>query len=203
MVAERAIFTRAGEWELTAAEYGLDLPGWDQPATPQDVWEWVIRLGIDPDDYLEYTGWEHPASMIDSNPDWPLRAFVGEMIEQFELYPLEELDDVHYTQVGFLVARGFKDEATGSLKSDFQTAGWWDHLAEKYRIELPPWTSQPREQAMKDFLKELHVSWRSYVAYTGEDNWEVFRFFNPRWPIRAWAGLILEAVEAKELRIRG
>ncbi len=76
--AFRSDFTDSRYWDELIAPTKYNLPAWDVPPTPHDISKWLYRLDVE--DYPAKVK-TSPEDMIRLNPDWPLRAFVGLMLE--------------------------------------------------------------------------------------------------------------------------
>ena len=77
-------------WQEMARERGIRLPAWSARCTAARMERWLRRLGIPAKMFYE---WGHFRSFVDFiklNPQWPLYAFVGLMLEY--KCQLEELD---------------------------------------------------------------------------------------------------------------
>jgi len=66
-------------WMELCKRAGYNLPHWGTVATKGKLTTWIHRLGISYEDYEKDQG--KLQSIIDDNPDWPLRSFVGLMLE--------------------------------------------------------------------------------------------------------------------------
>jgi len=77
----RRDFLDAGEWDCLAQAAGIRLPQWHQAPTPGAVERWLRRLGVSFASYREYSGDTTLATFSRLNPDWPLRAWVGMLLE--------------------------------------------------------------------------------------------------------------------------
>jgi hypothetical protein len=77
------------EWELLAKEEGVRLPPYGVPCTTAKMRSWLRRLGIEEKQYLSYQGAGLDGNMskarltdfIVRNPDYPLKAYVGLVLE--------------------------------------------------------------------------------------------------------------------------
>ncbi len=87
-------FVRSKYWEIAARLVGVDrLPDWAEPMSVTRMTEWLNRLGLSRDDAAVYLSNDEklqsvdptpkfsPSQFIRDNPRWPLRAFVGTVIE--------------------------------------------------------------------------------------------------------------------------
>ena len=66
-------------WDRLAKAKGIRLPLWSKPPTPRLLKRWHDTLDKDP--FEEVYGCS-PSRLITLNPDTPLRAFVGMMLER-------------------------------------------------------------------------------------------------------------------------
>jgi len=57
------------------------LPAYGWPPTLTNMRLWLRRLDISKKEYLDATGYTSLDDFIRLNPDWPLRAFVGLLLE--------------------------------------------------------------------------------------------------------------------------
>lgn len=73
-------FTDSGWWEELAKRHmtSYDLPKWHEVCSIEKMELWCDRLDLD---YQAITNTTHQ-EFIELNPDWPLRAFVGLLLEQ-------------------------------------------------------------------------------------------------------------------------
>jgi hypothetical protein len=72
-------FKDSDTWDLLADnQTHYRLPEWDVPCTVSKMKEWEKRLDIS--DYQEVTQTSR-GDFIKLNPDWPLRAYVGLLLE--------------------------------------------------------------------------------------------------------------------------
>lgn len=76
----RRNFMDAGTWEELAKARGIRLPAWWVAPTPGKLKFWLQSLVGEPFRAV-YGDLMTPAKLIALNPDWPLRAFVGVMLE--------------------------------------------------------------------------------------------------------------------------
>jgi hypothetical protein len=75
----RRDFKDAPHWEMLASERGITLPQWWVAPTPQKLRRYFRMTG--PHGKWSDVYGISPAQLIERNPDWPLRAFVGVMLE--------------------------------------------------------------------------------------------------------------------------
>ncbi len=74
-------FGDARYWEELAEKRlpSHNLPKWSVPCSPQDMRLWAYRLGLTDYEKAAMTSME---DFIELNPAWPLRAFVGLLLEE-------------------------------------------------------------------------------------------------------------------------
>lgn len=72
----RRDFMDAPEWDRLAGVYGVQLPQWAARCTPRVMGNWVVKVGLSRNDYGDMADWAR------LNPAWPLRAWVGLMLEE-------------------------------------------------------------------------------------------------------------------------
>lgn len=70
------------EWDHLAKLHGIRLPQWHTPPTPGGIRRYLKRLGISVPDYLHIANESNLRECARLNPHWPLRAFVGMLLEQ-------------------------------------------------------------------------------------------------------------------------
>lgn len=72
-------------WKELARLKGIRLPNWMYPPTPKSIRRYLRRLDISISEYKDVMGFKSLNDFRDRNPDWPLRALVGVLLEyQFE-----------------------------------------------------------------------------------------------------------------------
>lgn len=76
----KADFYDSAEWERLCERTRYVLPGWSVSATKENIRLWLNRLDIKEADYREAMQ-TSIADVIELNQDWPLRAFVGLLLE--------------------------------------------------------------------------------------------------------------------------
>ena len=72
----RTDFTDAEAWQRLAEKY-CTLPNWSEPCTVERMIWWCKRLDVN---YQKISNTTHQEFM-ELNTDWPLRAFVGLLLE--------------------------------------------------------------------------------------------------------------------------
>jgi len=74
-------FMDSAHWDTLAERLmPYRMPDWDVPATVQDMGVWLDRLEINEKVYREAMN-TSLHEWVDLNPTWPLRAFVGLLLE--------------------------------------------------------------------------------------------------------------------------
>lgn len=68
-------------WDSLAKRRGVRLPQWHRPPTPRYLKRWHESLDKEP---FEVVYGCSPSRLIQLNPDMPLRAFIGQMLERAE-----------------------------------------------------------------------------------------------------------------------
>ena len=77
-------FLDAGRWEELARAQNVRLPSWLLSCTPGRMAIWLKRLGLSLTAYRQWSGLRTLAEFREQNPAWPLRAFVGLLLEEKE-----------------------------------------------------------------------------------------------------------------------
>jgi hypothetical protein len=77
----RRDFADDGAWMELARPRGLRLPIWTSRITTGGMRNWLRRLGISVARYTDWYGGGNLGDFAKRNPDWPLRAWVGLMLE--------------------------------------------------------------------------------------------------------------------------
>ena len=82
LLRSEASFSDSGTWNELAGKHvtRFNMPDWDEPCSVEQMGRWLDRLNISKDEYTVYTGTDFEDWMA-FNPDWPLRAFVGVLLE--------------------------------------------------------------------------------------------------------------------------
>ena len=77
-----ASFADAKEWAKLAEKHitRFNLPSWEVPCTEIDMDLWTGRLDISQEELMDYLNTDCEDWMA-FNPDWPLRAFIGLLLE--------------------------------------------------------------------------------------------------------------------------
>ena len=71
-------------WIEIAKERGITLPYWKTKPTPYKMNWWLKKIGMSKKEYFEWDGGKKIIDFIDRNPEWPLRAWVGLLLEEQE-----------------------------------------------------------------------------------------------------------------------
>jgi hypothetical protein len=79
--ALRRDFLDEGEWKRLAKAAGIRLPQWQTPVTTAGMRRSLRKLGVSVKAYLAWSGETRLAEFAARNPDWPLRAWVGLVLE--------------------------------------------------------------------------------------------------------------------------
>jgi hypothetical protein len=80
----RRDFDMEPTWNKLASARGIRrLPLWGIPPTPTGIRRWLMRLGVTVDQFLDWAGAVTLSDFAEWNPDWPLRALVGLLLEDF------------------------------------------------------------------------------------------------------------------------
>lgn len=74
-------FSDAPRWRELAAAAGFRLPLWYLPATAGGVRRYALGLGITLEQITEATGCKSFRTFAEMNPNWPLWAVVGLLLE--------------------------------------------------------------------------------------------------------------------------
>lgn len=96
-------------------------------------------------------------------------------------------------------AKRRKEALALPLIRDFFDDGYWQYLAKIYWVKLPTWTFPPTPGKMRKWLKKLNIEVSEYNRVFGFAKLGEFVTLNPKWPFRAWCGLVLEYVRERDL----
>ena len=80
----RSDFLDADHWAELAKERKLRLPLWRQACSRGQCGKWLKKLGVSLESYQNLSGFTTLAEFPKANPDWPLRAWVGLLLEAQE-----------------------------------------------------------------------------------------------------------------------
>jgi len=78
-------FADSAYWDDLARKRlkGYALPDWSEPCTEQAMRKWELMLDLDKGEYEGYTATPY-SDFIRLNPEWPLRAWLGLVMEYAE-----------------------------------------------------------------------------------------------------------------------
>lgn len=85
------------------------------------------------------------------------------------------------------------------LRHDFADMYEWEGLAHQYGVRQPHLIQPVTTGAITRWCRKLGVSLASYREWWGGSSLRDFQQQNPDWPLRAWVGLVLEAIEQGQL----
>ncbi|HEY4759345.1 MAG TPA: hypothetical protein VIH42_02065 [Thermoguttaceae bacterium] len=68
-------------WVGLARRFYIRLPNWRTEPTNENMRRWLRRFRITETQYLEATGYKSLEDFRTYNPDWPLRAWLGLLLE--------------------------------------------------------------------------------------------------------------------------
>lgn len=74
-------FLDANHWKELAQKYYIRLPVWKTEPTPEKMRFWLRKFRVSEKDYLDATGYKRLENFMELNPDWPLRAWLGLLLE--------------------------------------------------------------------------------------------------------------------------
>jgi hypothetical protein len=80
----RQDFLDASHWADLASQRDVRLPIWGTPCATGAMTRWLKRAGLSVAWYRGWSGYQSLQQWIDANPLWPLRAFVGILLEERE-----------------------------------------------------------------------------------------------------------------------
>lgn len=90
--------------------------------------------------------------------------------------------------------------AASPLRTDFLDDAFWMDLARRYAVRLPAWGIPITSGRIQRYLRKLGYSVEWYQGWQGEKSLGEFARLNPRWPMRALVGLLLEEREDDDRR---
>lgn len=91
--------------------------------------------------------------------------------------------------------------SAGELKQDWLDSESWSELARDRELRLPPWHLRPTPTLISRYCRKLDIRKREFLEWGGYSKTEDFERLNPRWPLRALVGVLLEyATERDEAR---
>ena len=88
----RQDFLDAPYWLELGRKYNIRLPAWGIAPTVSNMRTWLHRVGIKQSEYEDYYGKGNFANFPTMNPEWPLRAWFGLVLEMAE--DIGGLDDI-------------------------------------------------------------------------------------------------------------
>jgi hypothetical protein len=91
-----------------------------------------------------------------------------------------------------------KARAESTLRRDFLEESHWLELASHYGLRLPPWGMPCTPGQMARWLRKVGLSGKWYREWTGFGSLQDWIIANPLWPLRAFAGLLLEECESED-----
>jgi len=77
----RRDFADADHWAELAKKCYIRLPIWNTAATPEKMRFWLRKFRVTEAEYLNATGYKALQDFMRLNPDWPLRAWLGLLLE--------------------------------------------------------------------------------------------------------------------------
>ena len=95
--------------------------------------------------------------------------------------------------------RAVLQRAGADLRQDFADATHWRRLASDRGMRMPRSYLTPVPRMMRRCLRQVGVTGADYCAWAGEQTLKTFRTRNPRWPLWAWLGLVLEGLDCGDL----
>lgn len=81
MTTYRKDFEDDETWTDLAKRFYVRLPIWKTPPTDEVMRKWLRRFRVTERGYLDATGYKELKDFSRLNPDWPLRAWVGLLLE--------------------------------------------------------------------------------------------------------------------------
>lgn len=85
-----------------------------------------------------------------------------------------------------------------SLRRDFLDDNHWIELARKFYIRLPRYGIPATDEKKMYWLRKFRVTEKQYLDMTGYEKLSDFNDLNPKWPLRAFVGLLLEYVNERD-----
>ena len=80
-LALRTDFLDASSWVHLASVQGVRLPRWSTVCTPGSMEKWLRKVKVSRAEYLAWSGETSLKDFARANPSWPLRAWVGVLLE--------------------------------------------------------------------------------------------------------------------------
>jgi len=88
-----------------------------------------------------------------------------------------------------------REARAATLRRDFADVPEWDRLASTYGVtRQPAWGEAVTTGKITTWCKRLGITLDAYKAWWGGTSLRDFQQQNPDWPLRAWLGLVLEAL---------
>lgn len=81
MTELRKDFLDDATWVDLAKRFYIRLPIWKTPVDERSMRKWLRKFRVTEKTYLEATGYKELMEFQKLNPDWPLRAWVGLLLE--------------------------------------------------------------------------------------------------------------------------
>lgn len=89
-------------------------------------------------------------------------------------------------------------ESAGDLKQDWLDAALWADLAAERKVRLPASYLRPTPELIRRYCRKLGMTPKEFLEWGGYAALEDFAIKNPRWPLRALVGVLLEYVEERD-----
>lgn len=77
----RKDFADSDHWSELSRKLYIHLPRFGSRASDEDMRRWLRKFRVTEADYLSATGYKELGDFRTLNPDWPLRAWVGILME--------------------------------------------------------------------------------------------------------------------------
>jgi hypothetical protein len=68
-------------WVELSKRFYTRLPVWKNEPTEEKMRKWLRKFRVTEKEYLQATGYKSLNDFMELNPDWPLRAWVGVLME--------------------------------------------------------------------------------------------------------------------------
>lgn len=88
--------------------------------------------------------------------------------------------------------------SAGELKHDWADAEVWADLARDRGLRLPPQYLRPTPPMIRRWCRKLGLSAREFCEWGGYTHLEDFARLNPRWPLYALVGVLLEYADERD-----
>lgn len=86
----------------------------------------------------------------------------------------------------------------GDLKQDWQDEDVWQDLAAARGVRLPASYLRPTPTLIRRYCRKLGISNKEFLEWGAYKTVEDFERLNPRWPLRALVGVLLEYAEERD-----